>query len=48
MSYNGVPLVVLPPSMTLVLSADPACTVPGGDKLTIRPTQQGESCTGLS
>jgi hypothetical protein len=37
MSYNGVPLVVLPPSMTLVLSADPACTVPDGDKLYYLP-----------
>jgi hypothetical protein len=37
LSFNGVPLVVLPPSMTLVLSADPACTVPGGDKLTLPP-----------
>ncbi len=33
LSFNGVPLVVLPPSMTLVLSADPTCTVPGSDKL---------------
>ena len=34
LSYNGVPLVQSPVSKTLVLSSDPACTVPGGDKLT--------------
>ena len=34
LSYNGVPLVQSLPSKTLVLSADPACTVPDGDKLT--------------
>jgi hypothetical protein len=37
LSFNGVPLVEVPPSKTLVLSADPACTVPGGDKLTFPP-----------
>ncbi len=37
LSYNGVPLVEVPPSKTLVLSSDPACTVPGGDKLTFPP-----------
>jgi hypothetical protein len=42
MSYSGVPLVVLPPSMTLVLSADPACTVPDGDKLTFPPALLSE------
>jgi hypothetical protein len=34
LSFTGVPLVEVPPSRTLVLSADPACTVPDGDKLT--------------
>ena len=34
LSYNGVPLVEVAPSKTLVLSADASCTVPGGDKLT--------------
>ncbi len=34
LSYNGVPLVQVAPSKTLVLTADPACTVPGGDTLT--------------
>jgi hypothetical protein len=42
LSFNGVPLVVLPPSMTLVLSADPACTAPGGDKLTFPPASLSE------
>jgi hypothetical protein len=37
LSYNGVPLVEAAPSKTLVLSADPACTVPGGDKLAFPP-----------
>ena len=37
MSYNGVPLVQSPNTNTLLLSADPACTVPGGDKLTFPP-----------
>ena len=37
LSYNGVPLVEVPPSKTLVLSGDAACTVPGGDKLTFPP-----------
>jgi hypothetical protein len=37
MSYNGVPLVQVPPSNTLLLSSDPACTVPGGDKITFPP-----------
>ncbi len=36
-SYNGVPLVQVPPSNTLVLSADPACTVVNGDKFTFPP-----------
>ena len=42
LSYNGVPLVEMPPSRTLVLSADPACTLPGGDKLTFPPALLGE------
>ena len=37
MSYNGIPLVQSPNTNTLVLSADPACTVPGGDKLSFPP-----------
>ena len=34
LSYQGTPLVQSPGSATLLLSADPACSVPGGDKLT--------------
>ena len=37
LAYNGVPLVEVPPSRTLVLSSDAACTVPDGDKLTFPP-----------
>ena len=37
MTYNGVPLVQSPISHTLILSADPACTVPGGDKISFPP-----------
>ncbi len=37
MSYNGVPLVQSPNSQTLLLSSDPACTVPGGDQMTFPP-----------
>ncbi len=37
MSFNGVPLVQSPIRKTLLLSADPACTVPGGDKITFAP-----------
>ena len=42
MSYQGVPLVVSPVTKTLVLSGDPACTTPGGDKLTFPPATMGE------
>ena len=42
MSYNGVPLVQSPNTNTLLLSADPACTVPGGDKLTFPPAFLGK------
>ena len=50
LSYNGVPLVEAAPSKTLVLTADPACTVPGGDKLafppaTLRELQGGAALT---
>jgi hypothetical protein len=38
-----VPLVASPPSNTLVLSADPACTVPGGNQLTFPPAELGAS-----
>jgi hypothetical protein len=41
-----VPLVVVPPSMTLVLSADPACTVPGGNKLTFPPVMPSPATSG--
>ena len=37
MSYNGLPLVQSPVSKTLLLSSNPACTVPGGDKLSFPP-----------
>jgi hypothetical protein len=37
LAYNGVPLVQSPVSKTLLLSSDPACTVPGGDKITFPP-----------
>jgi hypothetical protein len=37
MSYNGVPLVQSPNSKTLLLSSDPACTVPGGEQMTFPP-----------
>ena len=37
LSYNGVPLVQIPPTNTLVLSADPACTVTGGSTLSFPP-----------
>jgi hypothetical protein len=42
LSYQGVPLVVSPVTKTLVLSGDPACTTPGGDKLTFPPATMGE------
>lgn len=37
LSYQGVPLVQSPTTGTLRLSADPLCTVPGGDKLSFPP-----------
>jgi hypothetical protein len=37
MSYNGVPLVEVAPSGTLVLSADPSCPAPGGSSMTFPP-----------
>jgi hypothetical protein len=37
LSYQGTPLVQSPGSGTLLLSADPACSVAGGDKLTFPP-----------
>jgi len=37
LSYQGTPLVQSPGSATLLLSADPACSAPGGDKLTFPP-----------
>jgi hypothetical protein len=43
MSYNGVPLVQSPGSKTLLLTADPACTTPGGDRMTFPPAILGES-----
>ncbi len=42
LSFNGVPLVVSPGSKTLLLSADPACTVPGGDQLAVEPVPVSE------
>jgi hypothetical protein len=41
MSLNGVPLVQSPVSKTLLLSSDPACTVPGGDRMTFPPATNG-------
>ena len=37
LSYNGVPLVQLPGSGTLVLSSDASCSVPGGDSFEFPP-----------
>jgi hypothetical protein len=37
LAYNGVPLVQLPGSGTLVLRNDPKCGEPGGDKLVFPP-----------
>jgi hypothetical protein len=37
LTYNGVPLVQLPVSGTLVLRSDPQCGAPGGEKLTFPP-----------
>ena len=42
LSYNGVPLVQSPISKTLVVSADAACTVPGGSIMTFPPATLGE------
>ena len=36
LKYNGVPLVQTP-SRTLVLSSDPACSIPGGDQMGFPP-----------
>ena len=44
LSYNGVPLVQSPPSKTLVLSSDPACTVPNGAVLSFPPATLCECC----
>lgn len=35
LSYQGTPLVQSLTTRTLILSSDPACTVPGGDRLTL-------------
>ena len=43
LAFNGVPLVVSPGSKTLLLSADPACTVPGGDQLAIEPVSESRA-----
>ena len=37
LAYNGVPLLVTPPSNILVLSSDPSCTTPGSSQLTFPP-----------
>ncbi len=37
LAYNGVPLVQLPVTGTLVLSSDRKCREPGGDKFTFPP-----------
>ena len=42
MTYNGVPLVQSPISKTLLVSADPACTVSGGSIMTFPPATLGE------
>jgi hypothetical protein len=39
LSYNGVPLVAVPPKEMLVLNSDPACPVTGGDRLTFPPAK---------
>jgi hypothetical protein len=36
LKFNGVPLVETP-SRTLVLSGDPACSIPGGDQMGFPP-----------
>ncbi len=37
LKFNGVPMVQLPGTGTLVLSGDPACKTPDGDKFTFPP-----------
>jgi hypothetical protein len=47
LSFNGVPLVQSPVSKTLLLSANPACTAPGGDRITFPPAilcEHGGAC----
>jgi hypothetical protein len=40
LAYIGVLLVQQPVTSTLVLSSDPACSVPGGDRFTFPPGEQ--------
>jgi hypothetical protein len=40
LAFNGVPLMVMPPSNTLVLSSDPSCASPGSSQLTFRPVSR--------
>ena len=44
LSYNGVPLVQLPGSGTLVLSSDASCSVPGGDSFKFPPGERRNRC----
>jgi hypothetical protein len=44
LSYNGVPLVQSPVSGTIILSSDPACTVPGGGQMTFPAVGTRECC----
>ncbi len=39
LTYNGVPLVQQPVTRTLVLSSDPACSEPGGEKFKFPPSK---------
>jgi hypothetical protein len=39
LKYKGVPMVQTPATSTLVLSSDPACTVPGGDTMGFPPAK---------
>jgi hypothetical protein len=50
LKYNGVPLVVSPGSRTLVLSADPSCMEPAGDKFDfpVAPPPPGEALAGTA
>jgi hypothetical protein len=45
LSHNGVPLVQLPGSGTLIVSSDTSCSVPGGDILKFPPG--GASCRAI-